>query len=62
MESLQQAEAILIDEQPIIPIYFYVMTIVKKPYLKGYYGNAMDLHNYKHAYIDETELNRYYTR
>jgi oligopeptide transport system substrate-binding protein len=62
MELLKKAEAILIDEQPIIPLYFYVMTILKKPYLKGYYGNAMDLHNYKHAYIDVTELNSYYKR
>ncbi|KPJ97856.1 MAG: hypothetical protein AMK71_12355, partial [Nitrospira bacterium SG8_35_4] len=62
MDLLEKAEAILIDEQPIIPLYFYVMTILKKPYLKGYYGNAMDLHNYKHAYIDVTELNSYYKR
>jgi oligopeptide transport system substrate-binding protein len=57
---LQDAEAILIEQQPIMPLYYYVMTIMKKPYLKGYYGNAMDLHNYKHAYIDELELKKYY--
>lgn len=61
-EILKEAETILIDEQPIIPIYFYVMTVMKKPYLKGYYGNAQDLHNYKYAYIDEDELNHYYER
>ena len=57
---LKKAEAILIEEQPIIPIYFYVYDFVKKPYLKGFYGNALELHNYKYAYIDENELKKYY--
>lgn len=59
---MQEAEAILIDEQPIIPIYFYVYEFLTKPYLKGVYGNALELHNYKYAYVDEAEMKKYYNR
>lgn len=57
---LQQAEEILLDEQPIIPLYFYVYDFLKKPYLKGVYGTALKLHNFKYAYIDEEEMKEYY--
>lgn len=60
LQLLQSAETILIDEQPIIPIYFYVYDYLKKPYLKGVYGNTMGHHNFKYAYIDEVELKEYY--
>jgi oligopeptide transport system substrate-binding protein len=59
---LQEAEAILIDDQPIIPIYFYVYEFLKKPYLKGLYGNALELHNFKYVYVDEDEMKKYYNR
>ena len=59
-QLLSNAEAILIDEQPIIPLYFYVFDYLKKPYLKGVYGNALELHNFKYAFIDEVELKSYY--
>jgi oligopeptide transport system substrate-binding protein len=56
----QDAEVILINDQPIIPIYFYVNEFLTKPYLKGVYGNVSDLHNYKYAYIDEAEMKNFY--
>ena len=59
-QLLREAEAILIDEQPIIPIYFYVYDFLKKPYLKGVYGNTLELHNFKYATIDDAELKKYY--
>jgi oligopeptide transport system substrate-binding protein len=59
---LQNAEAILIDGQPIIPLYFYVYDFVMKPYLKGVYGNPLELHNFKYAYVDEDEMKKYYKR
>ncbi|MGD9157070.1 MAG: peptide ABC transporter substrate-binding protein [Desulfobacteraceae bacterium] len=59
-QILKEAEALLIDEQPIIPLYFYVFDYIKKPYLKGVYGNPMEHHNFKYAYIDEEELKKYY--
>lgn len=59
---LKDAESILIDEQPIIPIYFYVYEFLTKPYLKGVYGNPLELHNYKYAFVDEAEMKKYYNR
>lgn len=59
---LQEAEAILLEEQPIIPLYFYVYDFLKKPYLKGIYGNVMELFNFKYAYIDEEEMKEYYNQ
>ncbi len=41
---LEQAEAILMDELPIIPIYYYVSKNMAKPNLKGFFGNIQDLH------------------
>lgn len=41
---LQQAEQILIADQPIIPLYFYVNSSLVKPWVKGYQGNVMDHH------------------
>jgi oligopeptide transport system substrate-binding protein len=59
---LQEAEAMLIEEQPIIPLYFYVYDFLMKPYLKGVYGNPLEDHNFKYAYIDEEEMKKYYNR
>jgi len=59
---LQEAEAMLIEEQPIIPLYFYVYDFLMKPYLKGVYGNPLEDHNFKHAYIDEEKMKEYYDR
>lgn len=41
---LQQAEQILLADQPIIPLYFYVNSSLVKPWVKGYQGNVMDHH------------------
>lgn len=41
---LQQAEQLLLAEQPIIPLYFYVNNSLVKPWVKGYQGNVMDHH------------------
>lgn len=42
-----EAETILIDETPIIPIYHGVSIYMLKPYVKGIYPNPMDLHPLK---------------
>lgn len=38
---LREAEAILLADTPVIPIYFYVSRRLIKPYVKGFVGNAM---------------------
>ena len=39
---LEQAERVLLDEMPLIPIYFYVTTRLVKPWVGGYDPNNMD--------------------
>lgn len=46
-EIFQQAENILIDEMPFIPIYFYVTTKLVHPSVKGWYPNPLDYHPYQ---------------
>ena len=36
---LHEAEAILMDELPIVPIYFYVSRNMVRPYVRGFYNN-----------------------
>ncbi len=48
---LRQAEQILLDDQPIMPIYSYVSKHLIKPYVGNYVPNVLD-HNYtKDLYI-----------
>lgn len=47
-----EAENILInDEMPIIPLYYYVNKNLLKPWVKNFYFNIIDYHNYKYVYI-----------
>ena len=49
--TLRRAEQILLDDQPIIPIYSYVSKHLIKPYVGNYKPNVLD-HNYtKDLYI-----------
>ena len=51
IKILQQAESILLADQPIIPIYSYVSKHLLKPYVGNYVPNVLD-HNYtKDLYI-----------
>ncbi len=48
---LQDAEVILLEDMPIMPIYFYVTSRLKKPWVGGYEPNIMDHHRSKNFYI-----------
>jgi oligopeptide transport system substrate-binding protein len=50
--DFQKAESILIDDMPIIPIFFYTMPRLIRPSVKGFYPNLIDQHNYKYVYLD----------
>ena len=50
-EYLQQAEAVLLDDLPILPIYFYVTSRLVKPWVSGYMSNIMSHHRSKDFYI-----------
>ena len=49
----QQAEGILMDEVPVIPIYFYTRVNLRRPEVRGWYGNLLDIHNAKGVYLKE---------
>jgi oligopeptide transport system substrate-binding protein len=53
----QRAEAILMDEVPIIPIYTYARIFLKSPDVKGWYPNIMDYHPYKYVYLEASTPN-----
>lgn len=54
-EFFQQAEAILLEEAPVIPIYFYTRPYLLKPSVKGWYDTILDHHPYKHVYLESFE-------
>ena len=54
MQMLEQAERILMDQMPIIPIYFYVSRNMVKPYVRGWYNNLQDIHPLNTIWIDHT--------
>jgi hypothetical protein len=44
MSLLRQAEEVLIDEQPIIPIAFYMAKQLIRPSVQGHSLNSMKVH------------------
>ncbi|MCB0272056.1 MAG: peptide ABC transporter substrate-binding protein [Bdellovibrionales bacterium] len=53
LSLFQEAEHILADEQPIMPIYWYSGTKQVKPYVKGIFPSLQDKYNWKYMWIDE---------
>ena len=41
---LEEAERILLEDQPVLPLYFYVSKRLVKPYVAGWQPNIMDHH------------------
>ncbi|MBB3207291.1 oligopeptide transport system substrate-binding protein [Rhodopirellula rubra] len=54
MKLLAEAEAIWIDEMPVIPLYFYVGINMVKPRIKGFFPSPQDLHPLHLMSIDES--------
>lgn len=50
---MREAEKILAEESPIIPFYFYTRAYLKKPYVKGFWPQFQDHHEWKYMWIDE---------
>jgi oligopeptide transport system substrate-binding protein len=50
-QLLEQAEQILLADQPVIPLYFYVTARLVKPWVGGYQPNLMDQHYTKNLQI-----------
>ncbi len=53
MEVMHQLEAILMDEMPIAPIYYYTLPMMIKNYVKGYSKAAVGGLDFKSAYIEK---------
>lgn len=49
--AYQKAEAILLDEMPIMPIYFYTDPRLIRPCVRGWYPNVLDEYNFKSIYL-----------
>lgn len=52
-ETYQKMERILLDELPILPIFFYTQPRLVSPKVKGYYVTLLD--NYPWKYVDLVE-------
>jgi oligopeptide transport system substrate-binding protein len=48
----QKMDAIIADELPIIPIYYYTRVGALSPKVKGYYPTLLDNHPYKYVYLE----------
>jgi len=48
---MQEAERVLLDDMPIIPVYTYVTKRLVDPHLKGWQSNVMDHHYSKDMFL-----------
>ncbi len=51
-ELLRQAESILLDEMPIIPIYYFTTVRLVHPTVRGWHPLPLDRHPYKHVWLE----------
>jgi oligopeptide transport system substrate-binding protein len=51
-ELYQRLEEILTGESPIAPVYFYTRNNLRRPEVKGWYGNLLDNHPLKGVYLE----------
>lgn len=60
MDLLHQAEVILMDELPVIPLYFYVSKNMVRPYVHGFYNNLQDVHPLRAIWVDEEAKRKFW--
>lgn len=51
-EIYQKMDEILVDECPVIPIYYYTSVYAMSPKVKGHYPTLLDNHPYKYIYLE----------
>ena len=51
--AFQKAEAILLEDAPILPVYFYTHAFLIRPSVKGWYPTILDHHPYKYVWLDQ---------
>ena len=47
-----RTEAILLEDAPILPVYFYTHAFLIRPSLKGWYPTILDHHPYKYVHLE----------
>jgi len=52
-ELLKQAESVLLDELPIIPLYHFTTVRLVHPAVRGWHPLPLDRHPYKHVWLEE---------
>lgn len=52
-EVLRRAETLLLDEAPIIPVYFYTTVRLVHPSVRGWHDTLLDRHPYKHVWLEQ---------
>ena len=52
-ELLAQAHAVLLADQPVIPLYYYASRHLVKPFVGGFHANARDVHLSRHLRLEE---------
>ena len=58
LEVFQEAEEILMDQLPIIPIYIYTRVYALHPAVKNWHANVLDHHPWKHIDLDLSLLKK----
>lgn len=51
-ELLQRAERILLEESPLIPIYYYTTVRLVHPAVRGWHPTLLDRHPYKYVWLE----------
>lgn len=54
MENMKEAEAILLDEMPIIPLYYRSDSFIVYPYLRDLVLNPLGRHRFNYCYLEQT--------
>jgi oligopeptide transport system substrate-binding protein len=50
--AFQKAEALLLEDAPILPVYFYTHAFLLQPSVKGWFPTILDHHPYKHLRLE----------
>lgn len=53
MEAMHKAEDLLMNEMPVMPIYYYTDLYLIKPTLKDFYGSPLGFKYFMYSYIEE---------
>ena len=52
-DAMREAEQILMDSMPVVPVYFYTQPYVQKPYVKGVYKPLLTYPSFIYADIEK---------